>query len=86
MSSAVGRGGRIGTGIRPPPRPGIMAVRGAAANGRRRAAEIMLTVYSRLLAKMERDSFQVLAKRYRLSRLQKIAIVLQVLISSRLKR
>jgi phytoene synthase len=50
------------------------------------AAEIMRTVYSRLLAKMERDSFQVLAKRYRLSRLQKIAIVLQVLISSRLKR
>jgi phytoene synthase len=40
------------------------------------AAEIMRGVYSRLLARMERDGFRVFDQRYRLSRLEKLAIVM----------
>jgi 15-cis-phytoene synthase len=39
------------------------------------AAEIMRAVYSRLLSRMEGDGFQVFHQRYRLSRLEKMAIV-----------
>ncbi|MGB8167394.1 MAG: squalene/phytoene synthase family protein [Chthoniobacteraceae bacterium] len=39
------------------------------------AAEIMRVVYSRLLSRIERDGFQVFHQRYRLSRLEKMAIV-----------
>lgn len=39
------------------------------------AAEIMRTVYSRILARMERGGFQVFRQRYRLGRLEKLAIV-----------
>jgi phytoene synthase len=43
------------------------------------AAEIMRTVYYRLLGKMRRDGFHVLRRRYRLSKAAKLACVLKVL-------
>ena len=43
------------------------------------AAEIMRTIYSRLLRKMRRDGFRVLEKRYRLSALEKLLCIAQVL-------
>jgi phytoene synthase len=39
------------------------------------AAEIMRGVYSRLLARMEGDGYQVFIQRYSLSRLEKLAII-----------
>jgi phytoene synthase len=39
------------------------------------AAEIMSAVYRRILARMERDGFQVFARRYRLPGMEKLAIV-----------
>ena len=48
------------------------------------AAEIMAGIYSGILWKMKRDGFRVLSKRYRLSRWEKMAIVLRVLVSNRL--
>jgi phytoene synthase len=39
------------------------------------AAEIMRAIYSRLLKRMERDDFQVFTRRYRLSRLEKFALI-----------
>lgn len=39
------------------------------------AAEIMRAIYSRLLERMERDGFQVFTRRYRLSRLEKFALI-----------
>ena len=50
----------------------------AAPAGEGRAllpAEIMRAVYSRLLRKMERDGFQVLTKRYRLTALEKLSCI-----------
>ncbi len=40
------------------------------------AAEIMREVYSRILARMERDGFQVFRRRYRLNRVEKLALVI----------
>ena len=40
------------------------------------AAEIMRNVYSRILARMERGGFHVFTQRYRLSRIEKLAIVI----------
>jgi phytoene synthase len=40
------------------------------------AAEIMRAVYGRLLDRMQRDGFHVLSRRYSLSRLEKIALIL----------
>ena len=39
------------------------------------AAEIMRRIYTRLLRRMERDGFHVFDRRYRLSRLEKLAII-----------
>ena len=50
------------------------------------AAGIMRAVYGRLLARMRRDGFRVFEKRYSLGRLEKIAIVAQVLVGSFLSR
>lgn len=47
------------------------------------AAEIMRAVYSRLLARMERDGFRVLAKRYALSRVEKLALVVGTVLRAR---
>lgn len=44
------------------------------------AAEIMREVYGRLLTQMRRDGFRVFAKRYSLSKLQKISIVTRALV------
>jgi phytoene synthase len=44
------------------------------------AAEIMRTVYSRLLRKMERGGFRVLGRRYRLSRVEKLWCIAKVLL------
>ncbi len=52
-----------------------IAVRTAADRRALVAAEIMRTVYSRILARMERGDFDVFHRRYRLSRIEKIAIV-----------
>ena len=48
------------------------------------AAEIMRKVYHRLLSKMKTGKFQVFEKRYALSKLEKIGIILKVVIQSRL--
>lgn len=40
------------------------------------AAEIMRAIYGRLLGRMQRDGFHVLTRRYSLSRLEKIALIL----------
>lgn len=42
-----------------------------------RAAEVMRRIYHTLLGKMRRDHFHVFSKRYRLSKLQKISILLR---------
>jgi phytoene synthase len=47
------------------------------------AAEIMRTVYSRILTRMEREGFRVFEKRYRLPRLEKVAIVIGRVLQSR---
>ncbi|MEA3207998.1 MAG: 15-cis-phytoene synthase [Chthoniobacter sp.] len=39
------------------------------------AAEIMRAVYSRILARMERDGFRIFTQRYRLSRIEKLAAI-----------
>ena len=44
------------------------------------AAEIMRAVYSRILARMERDNFRVLERRYRLGKLTKVAIIAGVML------
>jgi phytoene synthase len=48
------------------------------------AAEIMRAVYHRLLARMRRDGFHVLAKSYRLGRLTKTWVVLREALRNRL--
>ena len=47
------------------------------------AAEIMRTIYSRLLDRMERDGFQVFTQRYRLSRLEKLTAVAGTIVRSK---
>lgn len=47
------------------------------------AAEIMRTIYRRLLERMQRDGFRVFSKRYRLSKLEKSASIVSVLVRSR---
>ena len=47
------------------------------------AAEIMRGVYSRLLGKMRRDRFRVFDRRYRLSRFEKMRIVVTTLLGSK---
>ena len=49
------------------------------------AAEIMHSIYRPLLKRMERDGFPVFGRRYGLSRLQKMACILKVLIRLRTK-
>ncbi|HEX8312391.1 MAG TPA: phytoene/squalene synthase family protein [Chthoniobacteraceae bacterium] len=48
------------------------------------SAEIMQRIYRSILERMQADDYRVFQKRYRLTRIQKIAAVLQVMISSRL--
>jgi phytoene synthase len=45
------------------------------------AAEIMRAIYEKLLARMQRDGFDVFRKRYRLSRLEKAICIARVLLS-----
>jgi phytoene synthase len=47
------------------------------------AAEIMRTVYHRILQRMERDHFGVFTQRYRLGRLEKLAIVVREIIRAK---
>lgn len=47
------------------------------------AAEIMREVYSRILARMERDGFQVFRQRYRLSRIEKLALVVSGIVRAK---
>ncbi len=47
------------------------------------AAEIMRTIYSRLLGRMERGGFDVFARRYRLSRLAKLAAIASTIVRSK---
>lgn len=47
------------------------------------AAEIMRTIYSRLLDRMERDSFHVFTQRYRLSRIEKLAAIAGTIMRSK---
>jgi phytoene synthase len=49
------------------------------------AAEIMQRVYRGILERMQADDYQVFTKRYRLTRLEKIAVVLRVVVASKLK-
>ena len=46
------------------------------------AAEIMRQVYHRLLGKMKKDRYRVFEKRYSLSKLQKIGIILRVVVKN----
>ena len=48
------------------------------------AAEIMRSVYSRILDRMETDGFRVFGKRYRLNRWEKLGSIVKTLIASRL--
>ena len=48
------------------------------------AAEIMRAVYTRLLDQMQRDGFDVFTRRYSLSRLEKIALIVKTTLRSRL--
>ncbi len=48
------------------------------------AAEIMRAVYRRLLARMQRDGFQVFVQRYALSRLEKIFVILTTTLRAKL--
>ena len=61
------------------------ALRALPAGDRRAlvAAEIMRAVYWRLLQRMRRDRFQVFAKRYRLSRMHKLAIMAGIYVKRR---
>lgn len=47
------------------------------------AAEMMRRIYHRLLRKMQRDGFRVFKKQYRLSKLEKLAIMASVLLFKR---
>ncbi len=47
------------------------------------SARIMAAIYGRLLKSMRSDGFQVFAKRYRIPRLQKLAIAIQVAIQAK---
>jgi phytoene synthase len=47
------------------------------------AAEIMRTIYTRLLDRMERDGFHVFTQRYRLSRLAKLAAICGTIVRSK---
>ena len=47
------------------------------------AAEIMRAVYRRLLDRMQRDGFRVFTRRYALSRLEKIALILTTTLRSK---
>lgn len=47
------------------------------------AAEIMRTIYSRLLERMERDGFRVFDRRYRLGRLAKTAAILGTMLRAK---
>lgn len=47
------------------------------------AAEIMRTIYRRLLDRMERDNFRVFTQRYRLSRLEKLAAIAGTIVRSK---
>ena len=46
------------------------------------AAEIMRAIYQRLLTRMERDGFHVFTRRYSLSRVEKLATIARVFLSS----
>lgn len=48
------------------------------------AAEIMRTIYKRLLRRMQRDDFRVFTRKYRLSGLEKAACILRVVLRTRL--
>jgi phytoene synthase len=63
------------------------AVRSRPAGDRRAlvAAEIMRAVYWRLLQQMRRDRFQVFARRYRLSKPHKLALMLGMYIKSKFR-
>lgn len=57
---------------------------GALPAGERRtmvAAEIMRTIYKRLLKRMERDEFHVFTKRYRLNALEKALCIARVMLA-----
>jgi phytoene synthase len=47
------------------------------------AAEIMRTVYGRILTRMERGGFQVFTQRYRLSKLEKLGIVVAQIVRAK---
>ena len=49
------------------------------------AAEIMRHVYSRLLARMERGGFSVFGQRYRLNKMEKLAIVLGQIVRAKFR-
>lgn len=50
------------------------------------AAEIMRSVYAKLLLKMERDDFRVLTRNYRLSKPLKLSLILRTLLATRLNK
>ena len=58
------------------------AGRPGAERRRIAAAEIMRSIYEKLLARMERDQFQVFTKRYRLNRFEKTLCIARVLLRS----
>ena len=49
------------------------------------AAEIMRTIYKKLLGRMQRNGFHVFTRRYRLNRLEKAISVARVLLATRVK-
>ncbi len=49
------------------------------------AAEIMRTIYKKLLRRMQRDRFRVFTRRYRLNRLEKAMCVIRVLLATHLQ-
>lgn len=58
----------------------------ALPSGDRRAltaAEIMRAVYYRLLERMERDGFHVFTRRYALSRLEKVALIVSAIVRAK---
>lgn len=62
-----------------------IAARPAADRRALVAAEIMRTVYSRLLTRMERDGFRVFGQRYRLGRMEKLAIVIAGIVRAKFR-
>ncbi|HYR58491.1 MAG TPA: presqualene diphosphate synthase HpnD [Chthoniobacteraceae bacterium] len=60
-----------------------LAARPAADRRALVAAEIMRAVYSRILARMERDDFDVFTRRYRLSAIEKLAIIAGTVVRSK---